>query len=280
MTQPQVECSGGAARQRAHASTLVSHSRGTQHTVTNIPSTTLSRANYGIDAPGVVRAMLVGGGASLIAGIILAASMVPALRGYDGVGGAFIWMGAAFLLGGAMMLWSSRIGKLHARDVLLNRLSLDPAASVLDVGCGHGLLLIGAAKRVPQGRAVGLDLWSLRDQHANSREATLANAAAEGVSNRVEVHDGDMREIPFASESFDAVVSSLAIHNVSTRADRQRAIAEIVRVLRPGGQVAIMDIGHVGQYADDLRAAGMNQVRPLGFTPWIFPPTRTLIARK
>lgn len=280
MTQPQVECSGGAARQRAHASTLVSHSRGTQHTVTNIPSTTLSRANYGIDAPGVVRAMLVGGGASLIAGIILAASMVPALRGYDGVGGAFIWMGAAFLLGGAMMLWSSRIGKLHARDVLLNRLSLDPAASVLDVGCGHGLLLIGAAKRVPQGRAVGLDLWSLRDQHANSREATLANAAAEGVSDRVEVHDGDMREIPFASESFDAVVSSLAIHNVSTRADRQRAIAEIVRVLRPGGQVAIMDIGHVGQYADDLRAAGMNQVRPLGFTPWIFPPTRTLIARK
>jgi cyclopropane fatty-acyl-phospholipid synthase-like methyltransferase len=61
------------------------------------------------------------------------------------------------------MIWSSRYGKLRARDRLLDGLGLTGQEHLLDVGCGRGLLLIGAARRLPNGRAVGVDLWSQVD---------------------------------------------------------------------------------------------------------------------
>ncbi len=238
-----------------------------------------SLPDYGLDAPGVVRMMLAGGSSSVIAGVAMT-QLGAAPHRLAGFGYALIWIGASYLVTGLMMVMSSRVGKLRARDRLLDRLALRPDAQVLDVGCGRGLMLIGAAKRVPNGRAVGLDLWSQRDLAFNSRDATLANARVEGVAGRVEVRDGDMREMPFSDAAFDAVVSSLAIHNVSGRDERRRAIAEIARVLRAGGMVAIMDIAHVGQYAEDLRAAGLREVRTVGYSPFIFPPTRMLVGQK
>jgi SAM-dependent methyltransferase len=236
-----------------------------------------SRADYGLDAPRAVAGMFLAGAAFLIAGFAMHHG-TPS--GYHNAGVSFTWTGGYFLFFGSLMFLSSRAGKLIARDALLDRLHLAPSATVLDAGCGHGLLLIGAAHRVPSGRAIGVDIWSQRDQGDNSAAATLANAAAEGVADRVEVRDGDIRELPFPDASFDAIVSSLVIHNISGRGQRRRAIHEFVRVLRPGGQIGIMDLGHVGQYAADLRAAGMSQVRTHGITPWIFPPTRVLTARK
>ena len=177
------------------------------------------------------------------------------------------------------MLASSRFGKLRARDRLLDRLRLVGGETVLDVGCGHGLLLIGAALRLPYGHAIGVDLWSQVDQHANSAETTCANALAEGVLDRVVVQNGDMRKLPIADASIDTVVSSLAIHNLSSVSERARAIQEIVRVVRPGGRAGILDIAYVGDYARDLTRAGWT-IEHRGLTPWIFPPTQVLVARK
>src|SRR5204863_5674872 len=98
--------------------------------------------------------------------------------------------------------------------------------------------------------------------------------------DRVEVHDGDMRKMFFGDASFDAVVASLSIHNIYTVEGRRQAIGEIVRVLKPGGQVALMDISHVREYADALSAAGMQDVRVSGLSFWVFPPVRTVTARK
>jgi len=235
-----------------------------------------SRADYGLDAPRAVRGMYITGVVCLVVGLGLVMRGSPS---HD-PGISLIYTGGYFVFFGTLMVLSSRVGKLRARDGLLDRLALDPSATVLDAGCGHGLLLIGAAHRVPSGRAVGVDVWSQKDQGDNSKSATLANAEAEGVADRVEVHDGDVRALPFPDASFDAIVSNLVLHNISGRGERRRAIQEFVRVLKPGGQVGIMDLGHVGQYADDLRAAGMRQVRTHGITRWIFPPTRILTARK
>jgi arsenite methyltransferase len=237
------------------------------------------RADYGLDAPGVIRILLVCGIISLVAGLVWSRVTVGVtVKGHVAIVPTLEWIGWGCLIGSGLMVASSRWGKLKARDRLLGRMKLTGAETVLDVGCGHGLMLIGAAKRVPHGRAIGVDLWSQIDQKDNSSVATLANARAEGVADRVEVRDGDMRALPLDDASVDVVLSCLAIHNVAGRAERRKAIGEIVRVLKPGGQVGIIDIGHVSEYASDLRAAGMSSVTTHGFSPWIYPPCRVLTA--
>ena len=233
-----------------------------------------ARADYGLDAPGVVKTLAAFGCAFVPLGVML--SRLPAAVG---VAHAALWMGGSFTVSALLMIASSRVGKLRARDRLLDRLALRGHETVLDVGCGHGLLLIGAAHRVPHGRAIGIDLWSQKDQATNSSAATLANAAIEQVGDRVEVRDGDMRQLPFDDASVDAVVSSLAIHNVPSAEERATAVREIVRVLKPGGRVAILDIAHVSDYARVLRELGCV-VERLALVPTIFPPTRELVARK
>ena len=236
------------------------------------------RADYGLDAPGVVRVMALLGISLIGAGLVLRA-VFPHGAPLGRLGTTLLWPGGSFVLTSILMLASSRFGKHRARDRLLDRLALRGDETVLDVGCGHGLMLIGAAKRLSGGHAMGIDLWSQVDQRDNSALATLANAAAEGVVDRVTVRDGDMRTLPLEDASVDVVVSSLAVHNVSTQVDRRRSIREMARVVRPGGRIGLLDIAHVGDYARVLRESGW-QVERMGVTPWIFPPTRELVARK
>ena len=233
--------------------------------------------DYGLDAPNLVRLFLIGGFLLLAVGLALVLLSTDWLTT---VGSIAFTFGLIFTIEGLLMIWSSRYGKLRARDRLLDEVGLSGQENLLDVGCGRGLLLIGAARRLPSGRAVGVDLWSQVDLADNRASATLANAAAEGVAERVEVHEGDMRRLLFADASFDAVVASLSIHNIYSVEGRREAILEMVRVLKPGGKVALMDIRHVREYAKGLRAAGMQDVRVSGLSFWIFPPVRTVMARK
>jgi SAM-dependent methyltransferase len=235
------------------------------------------RPDYGLDAPNLVRLFLIGGFLLLTVGLALVLLSTDWLTA---VGSIAFTFGVIFTIEGLLMIWSSRYGKLRARDRLLDTLGLTGQEHLLDVGCGRGLLLIGAACRLPNGRAVGVDLWSQADLSDNSASATLANAAAEGVPERVEVHEGDMRKLPFADASFDAVVASLSIHNIYSAEGRREAILEMVRVLKPDGKVALMDIRHVREYAAGLLGARMNDVNVSGLNFWIFPPVRTVTARK
>lgn len=240
-----------------------------------------THADYGLDAPGIIRTLAIFGILSLVAAFAwpLLTSALPVIQ-HIAIRPSLLWMGWALLAGSALMIVSSKWGKLRARDSLLDRFQFNGSETVLDVGCGHGLLLIGAAKRVPTGKAIGVDLWSQVDQKDNSSTATMANARAEGVADRVDVRDGDMRALPLDDSSVDLVLSCLAIHNVSGSAERRKAIREIVRVLKPGGRVGIIDISHVGEYADEFRNAGMSSVNTHGITPWIYPPTRVMTAIK
>jgi arsenite methyltransferase len=239
------------------------------------------KADYGLDAPGIVRGFLFGGPALIAAGYF---SRVWGLaHGYDvlyGLSYSMISTGVVLFVESLLLMGSSYFGKFRARDLLLDGLGLRGDENVLDVGCGHGLLLVGAAKRLPTGRAFGIDLWSQVDQGDNSRAATLRNMEIEGVAGRAELHDGDMRKLPFADGSMDAVVANLAIHNISSREGRREAVAEIVRVLKPGGQVALMDFKKVGQYVEDLKAGGIMDARASGLVFWIFPPVRIALGRK
>jgi ubiquinone/menaquinone biosynthesis C-methylase UbiE len=86
-----------------------------------------------------------------------------------------------------------------------------------------------AAQRLPRGRAVGIDVWSAKDQSGNAEQVTRQNADLEGVADRVELHTADMRQLPFEDGSFDVVVSSLAIHNISGAGERAKALHEAAR---------------------------------------------------
>lgn len=91
---------------------------------------------------------------------------------------------------------------------------------------------------------------------------------------------GDMRHLPYPDAHFDVVVSSLAIHNLPTAADRALAVHETSRVLRPGGRVVLLDFRNTRAYARTLREAGLHEVR--GSLPRLlmFPPCWIVQARK
>jgi len=184
----------------------------------------------------------------------------------------------------AFYIYATRSGKFRAWDGVLDNLRLRGDETVLDLGCGRGAVLLAAAKRLPQGRAIGVDLWRA-DQTENSQQATLSNAALENVAERVEVHTADMTALPLGDESVDVIVSSLAIHNIPTPAGRRKAFDEAVRVLRPGGRLAIADIRETRQHVAHLRELGWLNVRRrnLGWRMWYGGPwfsTRLVTATK
>ena len=80
----------------------------------------------------------------------------------------------------------------------------------------------------------------------------------EGVADKVEVHTGDARKLPFDDASFNVVLSSMALHNIYNAGERQTAVREIARVLKSGGRVLILDVRHTNQYAATLRDAGLD----------------------
>jgi ubiquinone/menaquinone biosynthesis C-methylase UbiE len=192
--------------------------------------------------------------------------------------GACSFLAGLALVGG--MLWSSKVGKLRARDRLIDSLALRGDESVLDVGCGRGLLLIAAAKRLTTGKAVGVDIWSAKDQSGNRPEATWANARAEGVAEQVDVKDGDARRLPFSNGTFDVVVSSLVLHNIHGSNERKQAVREMVRVLKEDGRVAILDALHTGEYASVLRESGMTKVKRTRPYFLYFSPARIVSGKK
>jgi ubiquinone/menaquinone biosynthesis C-methylase UbiE len=217
--------------------------------------------NYGLDAPLAVRNMLIVAALGII-------SLITRLLGVwsrqDVIAVIARPLIVAGLSCGAMALWmiyDSKIGKIRERDTYLDKINWNGHERVLDVGCGLGLFLIGAAKRLPTGRAVGIDKWQQEDLSGNNAAGTLRNAMIEGVADKVDVHTGDARKLPFPDASFDVVLSSMALHNIYNAGERQIAVREIARVLAPGGRVLIVDVRHTSKYAATLRDAGLTDAR-------------------
>ncbi|MDX6693265.1 MAG: hypothetical protein QOF02_868 [Blastocatellia bacterium] len=244
-------------------------------------ATTTKRANYGIDAPAVLRNLLLCGVGAILLGSVVYALRERLPRGLStSLANTGWWAGGSLVLTALVMLWGSRVGKLRLRDKLLDSLALDGGEQVLDVGCGHGLMLIGAAKRLTTGKATGVDIWQKEDQAGNSPKATLANALAEGVADRVELKHADARELPFADDTFDRIVSSWALHNIYDPEERGRALREIARVLKPSGRVLIVDIKHTNEYARVLGESGLSDVERHGPSFLFVTPTHWLTAVK
>ena len=110
---------------------------------------------------------------------------------------------------------------------------VQPGQVVLDLGCGAGLDLLLAVKKVGhKGRVIGVDM------NEDMLEKAKENIEASGLEN-IELRKGKIEELPIESGSIDWVISNCVI-NLSL--DKEKAFSEIARVLKPGGQILISDI--------------------------------------
>lgn len=232
------------------------------------------RGDYGIDGS-FHRVPLGGQLATLAIGCAVLAIYggIALARGPQWAGAAALVLDAGILAQVGLYWHATRSGKFAVWADILDGLRLRGDETVLDMGCGRGAVLCAAAKRLPHGRAIGVDLWQA-DQTDNSADATLANAALEGVADRIEVRTGDMTALPLADASVDVVVSNLAIHNIGSREGRRRALAEAARVLRPGGRLVIADLWEIRNHAAQLREIGWHDVtwHNLGWRMWYGGP--------
>src|SRR2546423_10950750 len=187
------------------------------------------RGSYGIDAPFID---------AFLAGLVVLYLVLAIVTGR-----VVFWLVVPFLLAvEAWHLYFTLRGKFVVWAELLDRLRLRGDERILDLGCGRGAVLLMAAQHLTTGRAVGVDLWRKVDQSGNSAEATRRNAVAEGVADRVELHTGDLRALPFEDNGFDVVLSNFAIHNINGRAGREKAISEGGRGLGPGRRLVMADV--------------------------------------
>ena len=229
--------------------------------------------DYGIDGPKELQNYLWRGVTFFALGLGV---FLMNRREYPGPAGAMFGVlglvGLAFLVLGGLWYWTSKNSKLKLRDDLVEGLDLKGDEKALDVGCGRGLLLIGLAKKLTKGRVTGVDIWSSEDLSGNSKEATLANVKAEGLSaDKVKIETADATSLPFEAGSFDVVVSGICLHNIPDSAGRACAISEIYRVTKAGGKIAIFDLAKVGEYTTALRELGAAEVVESGLSYGVIP---------
>jgi arsenite methyltransferase len=241
-----------------------------------------TRLDYGVDAPAVMRNLFLFGTLCLLLGIFAPSPLH--LGPVSLVSQSFYWP-AGFLIGeGLLFLLYVKVGKFRHRDFMLGLHSWRGDENVLDVGCGRGLLLAGAAKRIAavsgNGHATGIDVWSNVDMGGNSAAATQHNLDLEGVSSICTLLSQPAQEMSFPDATFDVIVSNLCLHNIYDAPTRRLALNQIVRVLKPGGVALISDYKRTGEYADEFRKAGLIVETKRGSLITTFPPLTVVIARK
>jgi SAM-dependent methyltransferase len=130
-------------------------------------------------------------------------------------------------LGTRLFMGAMGPGMRGEHRIALEMLALEPADRVLDVACGPGNFTRAFARAAPAGLVVGLD----------ASKPMLDRAVVEDNPPNVSYVRGDAHALPFKDDSFDAVCCFAALYFIS---DPLQAVDEIVRVLAPGGRVALM----------------------------------------
>ncbi len=246
----------------------------------SVRASAAEKPDYGIDAPAVLRNLFLIGGLCLLLGLLL-----PPVVHLGQVNLAarptFLWPAFFLLFEACLYLLYVKFGKFRHRDFMLGMHDWRGDEQVLDVGCGRGLLLAGAAKRLnAEGHATGLDIWSTADLSGNAETATLHNLELEGVASRCTLVSRSAAEMPFADAAFDVIVSNLCLHNLYDRPTRLAALRHIARVLRPGGVALISDYKLTSEYAKEFQQLGLQVQKKRGSLLTTFPPLTVVIARK
>lgn len=146
---------------------------------------------------------------------------IPALK-YDGLTSLY----------DPLMRWMLREATFKRR--LLHQAQIKPGHRVLDLGCGTGTLTLLIKKTYPSVEVVGLD--------GDPKALQIARSKADRDQLAVSFDEGFAQQLLYPNHSFDRVLSSLVFHHL-TRESKQKALHEVFRVLRPGGELHVADWG-------------------------------------
>lgn len=177
---------------------------------------------------------------------------------------------------------------------LVKQARIEPGQRVLDLGCGTATLTILIKQTHPEAVVIGLD--------GDLKVLEIGRAKAHRAGVEIVLDEGMAYQLPYPDQSFDRVLSSLVLHHLGTD-NKRRALSEVYRVLRPGGELHVVDFGkpHTAwgrvlapriwrfeQASDNLkgllpemfRQAGLAQVEEPAHFPTIFGTLTAYQARK
>jgi ubiquinone/menaquinone biosynthesis C-methylase UbiE len=137
----------------------------------------------------------------------------------------------------------------HFKRLLIEQAAPSAGQRVLDIGCGTGTLAIEVKRTEPGAEVVGLD--------ADPEMLEQARSKAAGAGVEIGFDEGYSTELPYPDGSFDLVLSTLFFHHLDPEPKRLTA-GEIARVVRPGGE---LHVGDVGRPSDPAMAAAVLPLR-------------------
>ncbi|MCW4005512.1 MAG: class I SAM-dependent methyltransferase [Candidatus Bathyarchaeota archaeon] len=182
-------------------------------------------------------------------------------------GAAVVFAGLAYFVYARYMFAPSG-GNLQAkiRELVITQLGWNGKGKALDIGCGNGPLAIMLAKKLSEAQVTGIDYWGGRWEY--SKSACENNAKIEGVADRVKFERASAEKLPFEDGCFDAVVSNLVFHEVSSAQNKQDLIKEALRVLKKGGKFSFQDMfiekrmyGDMDELLSTIRSWGVENVK-------------------
>ena len=146
---------------------------------------------------------------------------IPALR--------FNWLTPLY---DPLVRWTMR--EALFKPALVEQAHIEPGHHVLDLGCGTATLTILIKQKHPEAHVIGLD--------GDPTVLALAKSKLADVEVTIPLGQGLAFELPYPSQVFDRILTSLLLHHL-TRNDKRRTLDEAFRVLRPGGELHIADFG-------------------------------------
>ena len=181
------------------------------------------------------------------AALLVLAPVHPAIRVAAGVLAILLAVSLLFPLY-AHYCFSARGGNVQQRvyALIAESIGASTEGEILDIGTGNGVLAVTLAMANTSARVVGIDYWGSDWEYAQS--VCEDNARRAGVSERVAFLQGTAAELPYPDATFVAVTSNLTFHEVKSEPRKARLIAEALRVVRPGGRFAFVDLFYDSSY--------------------------------
>lgn len=180
----------------------------------------------------------------------------------------------AFLLVlcGFKYMHTSIVGKYRIMQSVVSHINLKNNSKLLDAGCGHGAFMLQFDKQAANiSKIIGIDIWNSKDQGSNSLAATQKIIDSSSLADKVKLTTANILAMPFADNEFDLIIASLVLHNIKPFEKRKKALAEIARVQKQQGQLAIIDIGYeTNKYVHILEDLNYQNVKIVntGYNGW------------